>query len=286
MASSSLHFYYRPLLLLLWGAFVVPSASLGQSNSFAAARELVKVAMKNQLRNDQDTAHFRYYERRTGQKGSRTYELIESDAGTVEWLVAQNDRPLTEPQRRRESAWLARVLANHDIMRKAQQEDRLEAERRQKIIRVLPQAFLYQIEEKEDLGRKIRLHFSANPAFKPASREAQICRGLQGALWIDTQNGIFLKAEGKLVRNVNFGWGFLGYLDAGGYFSLEQTEVSPGVWRITTIKVILTGSKLLFKSINIRVNEQASGFRRVPDHLTLENAVAMLRARAGSDTIH
>jgi hypothetical protein len=203
----------------------------------------------------------------------------------VEWLVAQNDRPLTDAQRRRESAWLDRVVANPDIMRKAQQEDRQETERREKIIRVLPQAFLYQIEAEEDMGRKIRLHFTANPAFKPASREAQICRGLQGTLWIDAQNGIFSKAEGKLVRNVNFGWGFLGNLDAGGYFSLEQAEVSPGVWRITTIKVSLSGTKLLFKPINIRVNEQTSGFRRVPDHLTAENAVEMLRARAPSDRV-
>jgi len=284
MASSSLHFFYRPLLFLLCVASV-SSAPLGQSNS-PAARELVKVAMQNQLRNDQDSARFRYYERRTDQRGSRTYELIESDAGTVEWLVAQNDRPLTEAQRLRESAWLDQLLANHDIMRKAQQEERQETERREKIIRVLPQAFLYQIEAEEDMGRQIRLHFTANPAFKPASREAQICRGLQGTLRIDAHSGNFLKAEGKLVHNVNFGWGFLGYLDAGGYFSLEQTEVSPGVWRITTIKVNLTGSKLLFKSINIHVNKLASGLRRVPDHLTLENAVAMLRAGPGSDTIH
>jgi hypothetical protein len=245
----------------------------------------VRVAANNQLRNDRNPARFRYYERRTDRKGSRTYELVESDAGTVEWLVAQNDRPLTDAQRRRESAWLDRVVANPDIMRKAQQEDRQETERREKIIRVLPQAFLYQIEAEEDMGRKIRLHFTANPAFKPASREAQICRGLQGTLWIDAQNGIFSKAEGKLVRNVNFGWGFLGNLDAGGYFSLEQAEVSPGVWRITTIKVSLSGTKLLFKPINIRVNEQTSGFRRVPDHLTAENAVEMLRARAPSDRV-
>ena len=116
---------------------------------------------------------------------------------------------------------------------------------------------------------------------------AAVCdRALQGTLWIDIQHGIFLKAEGKLVRNVNFGWGFLGYLDAGGYLSFEQAEVSLGVWRITTIIMNLTGSKLFFRSINIRVNEQASGFRRVPDHLTPENAVAMLGAGAGSDTIH
>lgn len=285
MASSSLHFFYCPSLFLLSVAFVVPSASLGQNNS-SATRELVKVAIQNQLRNDQGSARFRYYERRTDQKSSQTYELIESDAGTVEWMVAQNDAPLTNAQRLRESAWLDRVVANHEIMRKAQQEDRLEAERRQKLIRVLSQAFLYDIEEKEDLGRKVRLHFRANPAFKPASREAQICRGLQGTIWIDTQNGTFSKAEGKLVRNVNFGWGFLGYLNAGGYFSLEQTEVIPGVWRIATIKVSLTGKKLFFKPINILVNEEVSGFRRVPDHLTLENAAELLRAGTGSDTIH
>jgi hypothetical protein len=240
---------------------------------------LVKAAIEHQLRNDQNLARFRYCQRRAG-KGPQTYELIESDAGTVEWLVAKNDRSLTDAELRKESAWLERLRGNPEIMRKAQQERRAEEQRRGKLIRALPAAFLYRIEAEEDEGRIIRLRFRSNPDFKATSRETQICRGLEGRLWIDVQNLMFVKAEGKLVRNVSFGWGFLGNLDPGGTFSLAQTEVNPGVWRVTRIQVNLTGTKLLFKSIKIRVDEQTLGFQRVPGHLNLENAIQMLRVSA------
>jgi hypothetical protein len=262
------------LVLLLAGLFVVPVIS--QNAIGLSALELVRGATKNQLKNDQSAARFRYGERRITQKRSRTYSLVESDAGTVERLVAQNDRPLGEAERHSASAWLDRVLADPQIMRKAVQEDEQEAKRREKLIRVLPEAFLYEIEG-EQPGGVVRIRFRPNPAFKPSSREAQICRGLRGTFWIDATKLVFVKAEGELVHEVNFGWGFLAHLDPGGHFYLEQTAVSPDVWRITKIQVNLTGREFIFKAINIQVDEQVWGFSQVADHLSLKDAVELLR---------
>ena len=245
---------------------------------------MVTVAADNQLRNDRTTARFCYRERRTSDKGSKTYQLIESDAGTLERLIETNDRPLNDAQQRSESLRVDRVRNNPEIMRKAQQDDRKEAQRREKLIQILPTAFLYTIEATEDEGRVVRIDFRPNSHFKPTSREIQICRGLEGKLWIDSQSLMFMKAQGKLVRDVNFGWGFLGNLEAGGNFLLDQTEISPGVWRITTLRVNFTGSELLFKPIRIHVDNEATAFLNVPDHLSLEDAVQILR-RAPHDAM-
>jgi hypothetical protein len=80
-----------------------------------------------------------------------------------------------------------------------------------------------------------------------------------------------------LIRDVDFGWGFLGHLAKGGHFAIEQTEVDSSVWRITKMDVSFKGSMLIFKSLNIRVREQSSQFCRIPDHLNLQEAVEMSR---------
>ena len=153
-------------------------------------------------------------------------------------------------------------------------------DRRGKIIRALPRAFLYAYEGTEQGGRIIRLSFRPDPKFVPADRESEVCRGLQGTMWIDAASHRFLRAEGTLVRGVNFGWGVLGHLDKGGHFSLRQTEVAPGTWRITSIDLHFTGSMLLFKDFNIDLDTQSSAFQRVADHLSLVAGADVLRASA------
>jgi hypothetical protein len=276
--------FYRSVpwsTVTLMVASVLPT----QLNRADRIPDLVRTAVDNQLKNDANTARFRYLERRLGKQGSRTYERIESDAGTLEWLVAKDDRLLNDTDRRTELRWLHRLQENPGIMRKARDDERKEAQRRKKLIQSLPDAFSYEIEAEEDQGRILRLHFRPNPQFRVTSRETQVCRAFEGRFWIDRQTLMFLKAEGKLVRDVNFGWGFLGKLNAGGTLLLEQSEVSPGIWRITRVRANFNGNKLLFKTITIRMDDQASGFETVPESLSLNDATEILassRIRDGS----
>jgi hypothetical protein len=266
-------------LLLLWpglGPLIAPPANQDAKASDDSATDLVRQASDAQLKNDRATDRFRYRERRIQSKGSQTYEIVESDGGPVERTVEVNDQPLSDRQEKNEHDHLAKLLVHPDLMRKVQEDDRQEMAREERIISALPKAFLYNLEAMEDKGRRVRIHFRPNPEFTPSSREAQICRALEGTMWIDREQHMFVKAEGKLTRDVNFGWGFLAHLHSGGYFSLEQSQVNPGVWRITIMDVKLTGKKLLFGPLNIAINSQFFAFQRVPDHLTLQEAVDIL----------
>lgn len=242
-----------------------------------SARELIDRAMQAQVAAQNDTSRFEYLRKQSDKRNTRTYRIVESDAGDVQWMIAVNDQDLAPKQREKEEQWLEKLLVDPTIQKDRQKADGAENGRRQKIISVLGKAFLYDVEGTENDGRIVRLHFRPNPQFHADSREAKVCAGLEGTMWIDQVSERFTRAEGNLVRGVDFGWGVFGHLGKGGHFAIEQTEVDPGVWRITDLDIDFKGSMLIFKSLNIRVHEHSFSFQRIPDHLSLADAVEKLR---------
>lgn len=212
------------------------------SSSFAyreqvSAQDLVARAMRAQVAAQGDVSRFEHLQTQLEGRDTRTYRIVESDAGGVQSLIAINDQELTPKQREHEEQWLDKLVLDPTIQRERQRDDAEEEARRQKIIAVLGQAFLYEIEGTERGGEVVRLHFRPNPQFHADSREAKVCAGLEGTMWIDQSEQRFTRAEGTLVRGVDFGWGLFGHLDKGGHFAIEQTEVDPGIWRITDVDV-------------------------------------------------
>jgi hypothetical protein len=233
--------------------------------------------MQAQVAAQDDTSRFDYLQNQFDKRDTRTYRVVESDAGDVQRMIAVNDRALNPKQRDSEEQALNKLLTDPSVQRNRQKDDADENARRQKIISVLGKAFLYNIEDTENGGQVVRLHFRPNPQFHSDSREAKVCAGLEGTMWIDQVNGRFTRAEGTLVRGVDFGWGLFGHLDRGGHFAIEQTEVDPAVWRITDLDISFKGTMLIFKSLKIRVHEHSFKFHRISAHLSLADAVEKLR---------
>jgi hypothetical protein len=249
------------------------------SSTKESAKDLVAAAAQNELPSA-NAPRFHYFEhRQTDTVHTATYQIVETDAGPLESRVAVDGKPLNPSQRHSEEEWLAKLLAHPEIQQDRQQEEERETERRKKLITVLPEAFLYQQEGTEQQGRIVRLHFRPNPDFHASSREAQVFRGMEGTLWVDTVALRFVRAEGTLFQSVSFGWGILGHLNKGGNFYVEESEVAPDVWRMTNLRLHFDGSMLIFKSIQVRVQNQSYGYRKVPEHLSLEQGVQFLRAQ-------
>jgi hypothetical protein len=65
-------------------------------------------------------------------------------------------------------------------------------------------------------------------------------------------------------------------LEKGGYFNVEQRELSPGEWDLTLMEVNMKSKALLFKTIALEEKDRCSDFRTVPDSLALAEAADML----------
>src|SRR5262249_55847405 len=165
---------------------------------------------------------------------------------------------------------------------KAENED---AERVTRIMKALPDAFLYDQDGTEigtqETGRAsdqlVRLRFRPNPQYVPPSRVEQVLTGMQGSLLIDADRHRIAKIDGTLIKEVSFGWGFLGHLDKGGHFMVQQAEVVKDNWEITRMSLAFTGRILLVKALNIKSDEVFSNFRPAPSGLTFAQGVDLLK---------
>jgi hypothetical protein len=103
-------------------------------------------------------------------------------------------------------------------------------------------------------------------------------RGMEGSLWIDQAQERIVQIQGKLVKDVSFGWGILGRLSKGGIYEITQTQLTPGKWRITSLNVDMKGRILLLDSFRFIRRETDTRLRPTPASMTYQAAVTALLA--------
>ena len=239
---------------------------------------LVRRAVQNELSAIQAHTPERFRLRKVDDRRDTTREIIESKEGDVARLVAVGGKPLGPNGVQAEQDRL-NFLKDHpelqDHRRKREQED---ADRVNSMIRLLPDAFLYQDAGLISCpaGQCRRLTFTPNPKFDSPNLESNILRGMAGEMWIDPSQQRITKIDSHLIDDVDFGWGMIGRLHKGGTVVIEQSEVSKSQWAVTSLKLDLTGRALLVKSLSIRMTEEESNFSPLPSPVDFRQAIQML----------
>jgi hypothetical protein len=128
------------------------------------------------------------------------------------------------------------------------------------------------------------MSFRPNPKFVPPDIASDALRGFAGEVWIDKEQERLTRLEAHLIVDVDFGFGILGKVNKGGTVELRQRDVGGHEWKLTELKLNLTGRALLVKALNIQIEEVASGFRPVKPGLGYREAIEMLKheGRAGA----
>jgi hypothetical protein len=249
---------------------------------------LVRRAIQNRDAAAKTHRPLRYLLRKTDDHRDTTKDIIETAQGDVARLIAINNQPLTAEANQAELDRL-HTLANHpEIQEHRHQRELKDAARVNRLMRLLPDAFLYRDQGTAPCpsGRGICHHltFSPNPTFEPPDVEANIFRGLAGEVWIDQAQERLTRIDAHVIANVDFGWGILGKLDKGGTIQLEQSDIGNHDWELTTLQLNLKGKALLVKSLNIQLNEQASHFSQVPPGTDYRKAIELLQDSERSTT--
>ncbi len=248
--------------------------------------ELVRRAVHNELRANRDGPKHMFLDRKETPRGSQTKLIVETRDAMAGLVIANDGKPLTVEEERAETARVERFLDDPEELRKRQRQEKEEADRVNRIMKALPDAFLYEYEGTETgvqgLGKPgdplVRLKFRPNPNYDPPSRVEQVLTGMGGYLLVDAAKYRIARIDGTLIQDVGFGWGILGHLDRGGHFLVEQGQVGSGDdWAITRMDLAITGKILFFKSINFKQVEVCSDFQFVPRDLTFAQGLEMLR---------
>lgn len=250
--------------------------------------ELVRRTVKNEIGSGTGNTKSLYVYRKQTPRGSQTKLVVETREGTAGLLILIDGKPLTAEQRHAEQNRLSELARNPDELKKRLRSDREDAERTERIMSALPDAFLYEpagtVAGTQEVGKPgdqlVRLKFRPNPNYSPPSHVEQILTGLEGYLLIDADQHRIAKIDGTLGKDVGFGWGILGRLDCGGHFLVEQADVVEGEWELTHLSLSFTGKILLFKNLSIKSDEVFSNFRPAPANLSFAQGVELLKKQS------
>lgn len=241
-----------------------------------APQELVRRMVETELRaQDQDHSKWHFISR-TEQGGKLVVtEKVQTSGGTLKRVVALNGKPLPPDERAKEDEQLDQYVHDRRLQEKKLRDEREDARKAREMFRMFPDAFLYTHAGEEQGLTK--LHFTPNPNFDPPTREAMVFHAMSGMMWIDPKQMRFARMQAALTDDVKFGFGLLGYLKRGGTFLVEQKEVGPGHWEVTTLNLNLHGKAILLKSISVQQKEENSDFQRLEDGIDLAKGLAILR---------
>jgi len=247
--------------------------------------ELVRRTVQREIAPGSGGAQAIFEDRKQTPHGSQTKLIVETREGMAGMTVAIDGKPLTPQQRKAEEARLSRLAGNPEALKKKQKSEKEDEEHTTRIMKALPDAFLYEpdgtVVGSQEIGKTgdqlVRLKFRPNPKYAPPSHVEQVLTGLQGYILIDAEQHRIAKIDGTLGKGVNFGWGILGRLDRGGHFLVEQAEVLNGDWEVTHMSLSFTGKELLLKSINIKSDEVFCNFRAAPSNLSFAQGVELLK---------
>jgi hypothetical protein len=271
-----------------WLAAALCLSSFAQAGQTPAipANDLVRATVQNEIKaSDKPAAHHMFASLKQTANGSQTKLYCETKDAMAGMAVAFDGKPLTAQQRQAEEARLEQLMNSPAELAKKHQREKDDADRVTRIVRAMPDAFLFEYAGTErgqlGLGREgdelVRLNFRPNPKYEPPSKVEQVLSGMQGYLLVDANKRRIARIDGTLFKEVSFGWGILGHLDKGGHFLVEQGDVGDGTWDMHRMGLTFTGKLLLFKRLDIRSTETFSDFRSVPTDLTFAQGVDLLK---------
>jgi hypothetical protein len=272
-------------LLLLSGTNPLFAMPANGPEDLPPAAELVRMTVAHEVAAaEQASVKHRFRSRKETVHGSQTKIYVETRDVMLGMVVAYNDQPTSAEQLQAEKSRLQHLIKDPAQLRRKQKQEKEETEHTLRIVRALPDAFLYEYDGTQDgtgdvgkIGDKLtRLKFRPNPTYAPPSHVEQVLTGMQGELLIDAQCHRIARIDGTLFKEVSFGWDILGHLDKGGHFMVQQAEVGDGTWDVTRMALNLTGKILLLKSLNIKTDEVFSDFRQVPESMTIAQGVELL----------
>ena len=260
-------------------------AQAGQTPSLPPA-ELVRATVQNEVKASQTpSAKHMFVSVKETPRGSQTKLYCETRDAMAGMAIAYDRKPLTAQQRQAEDARLDQIANDPAELAKKRQREKEDADRVGRIVRAMPDAFLFEYDGtepgKSGVGKPgdelVRLKFRPTPSYEPPSRVEQVLTGMEGTLLIDANRRRIARIDGTLFKDVGFGWGILGHLDKGGHFLVEQSDVGDGAWDMARMSLALTGKILIFKRLDFRSTETYSDFRPVPNDLTFAQGVELLK---------
>jgi hypothetical protein len=242
----------------------------------AEAPPIIAMMAANELASRQHAGHFSYTSEekseRTGMHVWREH-VVEVGDGMLRRLVAVDGRALSPAETQAETQRLETLVRNPAEFHRQELAHKDDESHATKLLQLLPRAFLMTPDGTRDGCTQFR--FVPNPEFKPSSYEERVGAALAGTVSLMESSGRLCILQGTVSRPVMFGFGIIGKINPGGSFRLERVPVAGAEWKTRSMSVHM-GGKILMKSLAKEQETTRSEIRKVPENLTLAQAIGML----------
>jgi len=266
-------FHLAAIVLLMYPSY----SGSHEPEPQGSASNLVKDVVANELGDRAEQSNWMYRVRKVVEQQTFIQLEVETKDGPVDRLLAINDTPLDSAQREAEAVRLEQLIRDPSQQLAVKKQYDADERRLENLLRLLPSAFLFQYDGWD--GSYLRLNFRPDPAFVPPRQESKALRSMAGTILVDLAQKRLMHLNGRLVENVDFGFGILGRIANGGTFEIERTQVSSSHWKTHLVDIHVNGRMLLFKTISKQQHETRSDFEPVAKDLDLRQAEELLQSR-------
>jgi hypothetical protein len=262
-------------LALAWPARIVRAAAdVPQSPS---AKQIVATMLSNEDAAAQHRDHYFYLsQERSDRTGGHLWmeKVVETDAGKVRILLAEDGHPLSPDRVAEERSRLAAIVADPAGFAKQSQSTKDDETHALQMLSLANRAFLFGGARSE--GPYLRVDFRPNPDYETQSMEERVLHAMSGTMLIDPQAMRLHHIEGRLPEDVTIGFGLIATIHAGSSFATTRDRLGEPDWKTTQVDTAINGRIIFFKSIARNEHAEHSNFIRVPNNLTVAQAVAMV----------
>jgi hypothetical protein len=257
---------------------------LASAQAFAAdvpllgsAKEIVAQMMANE---GVAVLHKDRYEYLSNERSERTgghlwtEKVVETDAGKVRFLLAEDGQPLVPERIAQERGRLAAIVADPAAFQKREKVLSNDEAHGRQIFALLAHAFLFSEPRQE--GGYLRIDFRPDPAYQTQSMEERVLHGMSGTLLVEPTGLRLHRIEGRLPQDVSLGFGLLATIRAGSSFSTTRNPLGEPDWKTTTLDTDIDGKAIFFKSFAKKQHAERTAFTRVANDMSVAQAVELI----------
>jgi hypothetical protein len=241
-----------------------------------SAKQIVSTVMANEDLAALHKDHYAYLsQERSERTGGHlwTEKVVETNAGKLRMLLAEDGQPLPPERVAQERGRLATIVADPAAFVKKAQATRDDEAHARQMLQLAPRAFLFSDPRAE--GDFLRIDFKPDPAYATQSMEERILHAMQGTMLIDPKMMRLHEINGHLPQDVSIGFGLLATIRAGSSFATTRDRLGEPDFKTTMLDTDINGKAIFFKSIAKKEHAEHADFVRVPNDLSVTQAVAI-----------
>jgi hypothetical protein len=241
------------------------------------ARVIMRRAIELERQNRDNWINYSYTERqfqrefdssgKLKKETLRTFEVTQIDGSPYRRLIARNDQPLSAEEQKLEADKLefakqARPKEPKDERDKRIAEWRKRQDRQREPIQELADAFDLKIAGQETTSGIPSWVIDGTPraGYKPKSTATSMLTKMKARFWVAKAGNQWVKLDAETTDTVSYG-ALLLRIAKGAHVTIEQSPATNGVWLPKRIALNGSARILLFKGVNMMMDNQYSNYR-------------------------